>query len=54
MTLTTGQAVATILVMAAVTFLTRVLPFVLFGRGDSAPKIVRNSRKKDATKISER
>ena len=40
MTLTTGQAVATILVMAAVTFLTRVLPFVLFGRGDSAPKIV--------------
>ena len=40
MTLTTGQALASIFVMAAVTFLTRVLPFVLFGRGDSAPKIV--------------
>lgn len=40
MMLTTGQALASILVMAAVTFFTRVLPFVLFGRGDSAPKIV--------------
>ena len=40
MALTTGQALASILVMAAVTFFTRVLPFVLFGRGDSAPKIV--------------
>ena len=40
MTLTIGQALATILVMAAVTFFTRVLPFVLFSGGDSAPKIV--------------
>ena len=40
MTLTTGQALASIFVMAAVTFLTRALPFILFGRGDSAPKIV--------------
>ena len=40
MTLTTGQALASIFVMAAVTFLTRALPFLLFGRGDSAPKIV--------------
>ena len=40
MMLTTGQALASIFVMAAVTFLTRALPFILFGRGDSAPKVV--------------
>ena len=36
MALTTGQAVASIAVMALVTFLTRALPFLLFDRG-SAP-----------------
>lgn len=40
MALTTGQAVAAIAVMAAVTFLTRVLPFLLFDRGGSPPKVV--------------
>jgi len=40
MTLTTGQAIASIVVMAAVTFLTRALPFLLFDRGDHSPKIV--------------
>lgn len=40
MAMTTGQAVAAILVMAAVTFLTRALPFVLFDRGKEPPKIV--------------
>ena len=38
--LTTGQAVAAIAVMAGVTFLTRALPFLLFDRGDSPPKLV--------------
>ncbi len=38
--LTTGQAIASIAVMALVTFLTRVLPFLLFDRGESPPKIV--------------
>ena len=40
MILTTGQAVASIAVMAAVTFLTRALPFLLFDRGDRPPKLV--------------
>ena len=40
MMLTTGQAVASIAVMAAVTFLTRVLPFLLFDRGDHPPRLV--------------
>ena len=40
MTLSTGQAFATILVMAAVTLLTRAAPFILFDRGGSPPKAV--------------
>lgn len=38
--LTPAQAAASIAVMAIVTFLTRALPFLLFDRGDSPPKIV--------------
>lgn len=38
--LSTGAAIAAIAVMAIVTFLTRVLPFLLFDRGESPPKIV--------------
>ena len=38
--MTTAQAVASILVMAGVTFLTRVIPFVLFGRGWQPPRVV--------------
>ena len=38
--LTTGQAIAAIAVMAVVTFLTRAIPFLLFDRGDSPPKLV--------------
>lgn len=38
--LTPMQAIASIAVMAVVTFLTRFLPFLLFDRGDSPPKIV--------------
>lgn len=38
--LTTGQALISIAVMAAVTFLTRALPFLLFDRGGRPPKIV--------------
>ena len=38
--LTTGAAIAAIAVMAIVTFLTRVLPFLLFDRGESPPKLV--------------
>jgi len=38
--LTTTQAIASIAVMAVVTFLTRFLPFLLFDRGDSPPKLV--------------
>lgn len=34
------QAAASIAVMAAVTFLTRALPFLLFGRGGEPPRIV--------------
>lgn len=40
MALTTGQAVAAVAVMALVTFLTRALPFLLFGRGERPPKTV--------------
>ena len=40
MMLTTGQAVASIAVMAAGTFLTRALPFLLFDRGDHPPRLV--------------
>ena len=38
--LSTGAAIAAIAVMAIVTFLTRVLPFLLFDRGASPPKLV--------------
>ena len=38
--MTTLQAVAVIAVMALVTFLTRVLPFLLFGRGGNPPRII--------------
>ncbi|MGN0986177.1 MAG: branched-chain amino acid transporter permease [Candidatus Enterenecus sp.] len=34
------QAVASIAVMAAVTFLTRALPFLLFGRNGKPPRVV--------------
>lgn len=40
MTLTTGQAIASIAVMAAMTFLTRSIPFLLFDRKGNPPKIV--------------
>lgn len=38
--LTPTQAIASIAVMAIVTFLTRFLPFLLFDRGESPPKLV--------------
>ena len=38
--MTTVQIAASVAVMAAVTFLTRALPFLLFGRGGEPPKIV--------------
>ena len=38
--LTAGQAIAAIAVMAAVTFLTRALPFLLFDRGEAPPRLV--------------
>ena len=38
--LSTGAAAAAIVVMAAVTFLPRFLPFLLFDRGESPPRIV--------------
>lgn len=38
--LTTGQAAASIAVMAGVTFLTRALPFLLFDRRGGPPKTV--------------
>ena len=38
--LSAPQALASILVMAAVTLLTRALPFLLFDRGDHPPRIV--------------
>ena len=40
MPLTPMQTLASIAVMAAVTFLTRALPFLLFDRGDHPPKLV--------------
>ena len=36
----TAHAIAAIAVMALVTFLTRVLPFLLFGRGGKPPAVV--------------
>lgn len=38
--LTPTQAIASILVMSVVTFLTRALPFLLFDRGEHPPKLV--------------
>lgn len=38
--MTKGAAIAAIAVMAAVTFLTRALPFLLFERGSRAPRVV--------------
>lgn len=38
--MTTAQAVAAVAVMAVVTFLTRALPFLLFGRGSKVPRVV--------------
>ena len=38
--MTTHQAVASILVMALVTFLTRALPFLLFDRGVPPPRVI--------------
>jgi len=38
--MTPMQAAASIAVMAAVTFLTRALPFLLFGRGGEPPRVV--------------
>ena len=40
MPLTNAQALASIAVMAGMTFLTRALPFLLFDRGDHPPKLV--------------
>lgn len=38
--LTPAQAAASVAVMAAVTFLTRVLPFLLFDRGEKPPRVI--------------
>ena len=38
--MTTAQTVAAVAVMAVVTFLTRALPFLLFGRGNKVPRVV--------------
>lgn len=38
--MTTLQIAALVAVMAAATFLTRALPFLLFGRGGEPPKVV--------------
>ena len=38
--MTNAQIAALVAVMAAVTFLTRALPFLLFGRGGEPPKVV--------------
>lgn len=40
MPLTNAQALAAIAVMAGVTFLTRILPFLLFDRGDHPPRLI--------------
>ena len=40
MPLTDAQALASIAVMAGVTFLTRALPFLLFDRGDRPPRLI--------------
>ena len=40
MPLTPAQTLASIAVMAVVTFLTRALPFILFDHGDHPPKLV--------------
>ena len=40
MPLNTAQTLASIAVMAGVTFFTRALPFLLFDRGDHPPRLV--------------
>ena len=38
--MTIGRLIAAIAFMAVVTFLTRALPFLLFGRGNRVPRVV--------------
>lgn len=38
--MTMSRAIAAIAVMAVMTFLTRALPFLLFGRGNRVPRVV--------------
>ena len=38
--MTNGFVIASIAVMAVVTFLTRAMPFLLFGRGNRVPRVV--------------
>ena len=38
--MTTGKLIISILIMAAITFGTRLAPFVIFGRGEKPPEII--------------
>lgn len=38
--LTDGQTLASVLIMAGVTLLTRALPFLLFDRGERVPEVI--------------
>lgn len=38
--MTTSKLIISILIMAAITFGTRLAPFVIFGRGEKPPKII--------------
>lgn len=38
--MTTGKLVISILIMAAITFGTRLAPFIIFGRGEKPPEII--------------
>jgi len=41
MTINLMKSIITVVVVAACTFLTRVIPFILFGRGKQVPKHIR-------------
>ena len=38
--MTTSKLIISILIMAAITFGTRLAPFVIFGRGEKPPEII--------------
>ena len=46
--MTTSKLIISILIMAAITFGTRLAPFVIFGRGEKSPSLYASLRRKNS------